>query len=217
LAWRALSAFWRTVEVSSSIEAAVSSSAPACFRCGDDRSLLPAAIWPAAVAIESVPPRTSPTMRRRLSRMLRSAQLELAGLGVVVLEAVDVGVEAAFGDEACQPDGLIQRAADRARQHKAGPIITSAASAAAIGDIALGVEHGGVAGVAGGGRVSLDQLAQRAHALFERAEAQHEGRAAPGARRRVGQRPAPRSVRRSAGRHLRRAAPCPPRRAVRDR
>ena len=41
LAWRALSAFWRTVDVSSSIDAAVSSSAPACCSVRADRSALP--------------------------------------------------------------------------------------------------------------------------------------------------------------------------------
>ncbi|MNK52352.1 hypothetical protein D3C87_712830 [compost metagenome] len=44
LAWRALSAFCLTVLVSSSIEAAVSSSELACCSVRDDRSWLPAAI-----------------------------------------------------------------------------------------------------------------------------------------------------------------------------
>ncbi len=48
LAWRACSAFWRTVEVSSSIEAAVSSRLAACCSVRRDRSLLPLAISPAA-------------------------------------------------------------------------------------------------------------------------------------------------------------------------
>ena len=44
LAWRALSAFCFTVEVSSSIEEAVSSSELACCSVRDDRSRLPEAI-----------------------------------------------------------------------------------------------------------------------------------------------------------------------------
>ncbi len=51
LAWRACSAFWRTVEVSSSIEAAVSSRLAACCSVRRDRSLLPEAISPAAELI----------------------------------------------------------------------------------------------------------------------------------------------------------------------
>ncbi|MNN10453.1 hypothetical protein D3C81_1233750 [compost metagenome] len=43
-AWRACSAFWRTVEVSSSIEAAVSSRLAACCSVRRERSLLPVAI-----------------------------------------------------------------------------------------------------------------------------------------------------------------------------
>jgi hypothetical protein len=72
LAWRALSAFWRTVDVSSSIDDAVSSSELACSSVratdpdcrGDLRE---------AVAIVSVPLRTWPTMRIRLSFMPLSA------------------------------------------------------------------------------------------------------------------------------------------------
>ncbi|MNN73297.1 hypothetical protein D3C81_1894050 [compost metagenome] len=54
LAWRADSAFWRTVEVSSSIEAAVSSRLAACCSVRRDRSLLPLAISVAAelIAVE---------------------------------------------------------------------------------------------------------------------------------------------------------------------
>ncbi len=48
LACTAWSAFWRTVEVSSSIEAAVSSRLAACCSVRRDRSLLPEAISPAA-------------------------------------------------------------------------------------------------------------------------------------------------------------------------
>jgi hypothetical protein len=50
LAWRALSAFWRTVELSSSMDAAVSSSALACSSVRPDRSWLPAAICALAEA-----------------------------------------------------------------------------------------------------------------------------------------------------------------------
>ena len=70
---RALSAFCLTVEVSSSIEAAVSSSELACSSVREDRSWLPAAIWPEAVAMVSVPWRTSPTTLARLAFMSFSA------------------------------------------------------------------------------------------------------------------------------------------------
>ncbi len=73
LAWRALSAFWRTVEVSSSIDDAVSSSAPACCSVRLDRSRLPAATCSAATAMVSVPARTAPTVRARLSFMVLRA------------------------------------------------------------------------------------------------------------------------------------------------
>ena len=73
LAWRALSAFCRTVEVSCSIEAAVCCSALACCSVRADKSLLPEAIWLDAVAIESVPWRTLPTMLARLVCMICSA------------------------------------------------------------------------------------------------------------------------------------------------
>ncbi|MNN82614.1 hypothetical protein D3C81_1995640 [compost metagenome] len=59
LAWRAFSAFWRTVVVSSSMLDAVSSSEAACCSVRDDRSTLPAAICPAATLTESVDWRTS--------------------------------------------------------------------------------------------------------------------------------------------------------------
>jgi hypothetical protein len=74
LAWRALSAFCLTVEVSSSIDDAVSSSELACCSVREDRSWLPAAIWPDAVAMVSVPLRTSPTIFVRLSFISRSAR-----------------------------------------------------------------------------------------------------------------------------------------------
>jgi hypothetical protein len=62
LAWRALSAFCLTVEVSSSIDAAVSSSELACCSVRLERSWLPAAICWLAVPIASVPLRTWVTM-----------------------------------------------------------------------------------------------------------------------------------------------------------
>ena len=67
LAWRALSAFWRTVAVSSSIDEAVSSSELTCSSVRADKSRLPAAICVEAVAIVSVPARTRATMLARLS------------------------------------------------------------------------------------------------------------------------------------------------------
>ncbi|KAG1468030.1 hypothetical protein G6F57_012766 [Rhizopus arrhizus] len=51
LAWRACSAFWRTVEVSSSMDAAVSSKLAACCSVRRDKSPLPAAISVDAVLI----------------------------------------------------------------------------------------------------------------------------------------------------------------------
>ncbi len=54
LAWRALSAFWRTVVVSCSMLDAVSSSDAACCSVRADRSVLPAAIWRAATPTDSV-------------------------------------------------------------------------------------------------------------------------------------------------------------------
>ncbi|MNL06813.1 hypothetical protein D3C87_1274610 [compost metagenome] len=59
-ACRALSALWRTVLVSSSMLAAVSSSEAACSSLRRDRSTLPAAIWRAAPAIESAELRICP-------------------------------------------------------------------------------------------------------------------------------------------------------------
>ena len=61
------------MEVSSSIDAAVSSSELACSSVRDDRSWLPAAIWLEAVAMVSVPVRTSPTTLARLAFMSFSA------------------------------------------------------------------------------------------------------------------------------------------------
>ncbi|MOA24791.1 hypothetical protein D3C78_1454840 [compost metagenome] len=51
------------------MEAAVSSSELACSSVREDKSWLPAAIWPEAVAMVSVPWRTSPTTRARLAFM----------------------------------------------------------------------------------------------------------------------------------------------------
>ncbi len=62
LAWRACSAFWRTVEVSSSIEAAVSSRLAACCSVRRDRSLLPLAISPAAWVMLPAAPWIWPTI-----------------------------------------------------------------------------------------------------------------------------------------------------------
>ncbi|MNU39903.1 hypothetical protein D3C71_286060 [compost metagenome] len=72
-AWRALSAFCLTVEVSSSMEEAVSSSELACCSVRADRSRLPAATSDEAEAIVSVPARTVPTVCARLSFMRLSA------------------------------------------------------------------------------------------------------------------------------------------------
>jgi hypothetical protein len=55
---RAFSAFWPTVEVSSSMEAAVSSMLEACSSVRDDRSALPEAICEEAVVTASAPSRT---------------------------------------------------------------------------------------------------------------------------------------------------------------
>ncbi|MNN11562.1 hypothetical protein D3C81_1245250 [compost metagenome] len=52
LAWRALSAFWRTVEVSCSIDAAVCCSDAACWPVRTDRSALPREISRVAPSIE---------------------------------------------------------------------------------------------------------------------------------------------------------------------
>ena len=64
-ACRALSAFWPTVEVSSSIELAVSSSVLACSSVRCDRSVLPCAIWLLVSATVRAPSATSPTSSRR--------------------------------------------------------------------------------------------------------------------------------------------------------
>jgi len=57
----------------SSIDDAVSSSELACCSVRDDRSRLPPAIWPDAAVMVSVLPRTSETMRIRLSFMCFNA------------------------------------------------------------------------------------------------------------------------------------------------
>ena len=79
LAWRAFSAFCLTVLVSSSIDDAVSSSELACSSVREDRSRLPAAICEDAVAMASVPLRTSLTMRTRPPDMRCSACSSLPG------------------------------------------------------------------------------------------------------------------------------------------
>ncbi len=71
----ALLAFCCTVLVSSSIEAAVSSSEEACSSVRCDRSALPCAICDDADAMFSQPSRTSLTMRARLSFMALSAPI----------------------------------------------------------------------------------------------------------------------------------------------
>ncbi|MNN49209.1 hypothetical protein D3C81_1637210 [compost metagenome] len=73
LALRALSALSFTVDVSSSMDDAVSSSELACSSVRDDRSRLPAAISLDAVLIDSVPARTWPTILTSLSFMFFSA------------------------------------------------------------------------------------------------------------------------------------------------
>ncbi|MFM9436213.1 hypothetical protein ACFDR9_003296 [Janthinobacterium sp. CG_23.3] len=67
LAWRAFSPLRRTVSVSSTIDAAVSSSEPACASVRPDSSRLPAAIRPQAPSMVSVALRTSRTMSNRLA------------------------------------------------------------------------------------------------------------------------------------------------------
>ena len=69
LAWRALSAFCLTVEVSSSIEAAVSSSELACCSVRDDRSRLPVAICALAVDTFATTPCTCCSDACRAVRM----------------------------------------------------------------------------------------------------------------------------------------------------
>src|SRR6185312_10161374 len=65
LAVAALCAFWLTVAVISSMEAAVSSRFEACSSVREDRSLLPAAIWPEATVTFSAASRTPFTMSAR--------------------------------------------------------------------------------------------------------------------------------------------------------
>ncbi len=77
LAWRALSAFCCTVELSSSMADAVCSSALACSSVRDDKSILPAAICDDAVAMVSVPLRTCCTISSRLPFMMHSASSSL--------------------------------------------------------------------------------------------------------------------------------------------
>ncbi|MCY1350627.1 hypothetical protein D9M69_368630 [compost metagenome] len=77
LAWRALSALWRTVLVSCSMLAAVSCSEAACSSLRRDRSALPAAICLAAPAIESAEPRMLPIapVRRACMRCIANSTL----------------------------------------------------------------------------------------------------------------------------------------------
>mmetsp|Transcript_5839 Transcript_5839/g.22853 ORF Transcript_5839/g.22853 Transcript_5839/m.22853 type:complete len:254 (+) Transcript_5839:806-1567(+) len=69
----AVSAFWRTVAFISSIDAAVCSRLAACSSVRCDRSVLPLAISPAPVRMESAPLRTWVTICTRPSRMPASA------------------------------------------------------------------------------------------------------------------------------------------------
>src|SRR3989344_45601 len=87
---RALSAFWRTVEPSSSMDAAVCCKAEACCSVRAERSLLPEAISTLAVATPSALWRTLPTMVARRDCMVASAcsswpvsSLPLASMGWV--------------------------------------------------------------------------------------------------------------------------------------
>ncbi|MCY1294077.1 hypothetical protein D9M70_433590 [compost metagenome] len=70
LAWRALSAFWRTVPVSCSMLDAVCSSDAACCSVRCDRSLLPAATWCVAVEMLAMPSWISCTTDSRLRCMV---------------------------------------------------------------------------------------------------------------------------------------------------
>ena len=74
LAWRAVSAFWDTVEVSSSMELAVSSRVLACSSVRCDRSRLP---WAICALVSATAyrrrPATWPTSSRRLTSILASA------------------------------------------------------------------------------------------------------------------------------------------------
>ncbi len=72
LAWRAVSADWVTVAVSSSMLAAVSSRLAAVCSVRADRSWLPVAIWLDAAETDSTPERTSPTTPRRRAPMADS-------------------------------------------------------------------------------------------------------------------------------------------------
>ena len=113
LAWWALSAFWRTVEVSSSIEAAVSSSELACCSVRADRSRLPAAISFDAVAIERVPvcDFRDDLEQRVVHRFQRAHQVA----DFVVRRGVEGGGQVAVGDRFGDVDGGLQRTGDAAR------------------------------------------------------------------------------------------------------
>jgi len=74
----ALSAFWRTVDVICSIDAAVCCRLAACSSVRWLRSTLPVAICADAVPTDSTPPRTSETMRRRLSIIAPRARVSCA-------------------------------------------------------------------------------------------------------------------------------------------
>ncbi len=78
LAKREFSALFFTTDVSSSIDAAVSSSALACASLRAESSRLPVAICADAVAMVSVPLRTPETMRVRLPFISWSAPISSA-------------------------------------------------------------------------------------------------------------------------------------------
>ena len=77
LACSVCSAFWRTVELSSSIDEAVSSSDPACCSVRADKSKLPRAISLVAILMASDPVRTCATIPASLSRMMHMAAIRL--------------------------------------------------------------------------------------------------------------------------------------------
>ncbi len=105
-------AFCFTVEASSSIEAAVSSSDAACCSVRLDRSVLPAEISREPTLISSTPRRTADTVRVRLSCMRLSAPIQQADF--VGAAHVDAARQVAAGD-AVEMRGR-PRAADAARR-----------------------------------------------------------------------------------------------------
>ncbi|MNN67091.1 hypothetical protein D3C81_1827090 [compost metagenome] len=78
-AWLAFSAFSATVEVSSSMLAAVSTTAADCCSVREDKSILPAAISVEERATLSTPSRTSLIMLFRFSFMVETACISSPG------------------------------------------------------------------------------------------------------------------------------------------